>query len=186
MFDVRTLDDSWMDVFLDLIKKSNTLMGSNIDLINEDVYSGYIGTKNKIYGAFKDNVLYSTLGIKIWNGMPSWSLTNIKTNRDVCGLYFNIEKNGLSDCMNNAITYAENLNIFTYYNIQNHRKQNISKNIWINCPMISNRYEYYTDTIIKKNTMPSYDYQRNLMGNRTWPVDIIIRKGELKDSFRRL
>lgn len=42
------------------------------------------------------------------------------------------------------------------------------------------KYEIYTDCIVEKNTMPRYNYQKKLIGDRTWPFDLAVRIGMLK------
>lgn len=41
------------------------------------------------------------------------------------------------------------------------------------------RYKFYTDCIIEPGTLPKYQYQQDLIGNRTWPFSIAVRTGML-------
>lgn len=41
------------------------------------------------------------------------------------------------------------------------------------------RYKFYTDCIVEPGTLPKYQYQQELIGNRTWPFSVAIRLGML-------
>ena len=41
------------------------------------------------------------------------------------------------------------------------------------------RYKFITDCIIEADTLPKYEYQKNLLTNRSWPFDVAIRLGVL-------
>jgi hypothetical protein len=41
------------------------------------------------------------------------------------------------------------------------------------------RYQFMTDCEIEPNTEPKYDYQKQLLTNRTWPIPLSIRMGVL-------
>ena len=45
------------------------------------------------------------------------------------------------------------------------------------------KYVFATDCIIEPNTMPKYEYQKNLILNRTWPIKIGIRTCLKKDEI---
>lgn len=38
-------------------------------------------------------------------------------------------------------------------------------------------YNFYTDCVVEKNTLPKYNYQQQLLGQRTWPIDLAVRLG---------
>lgn len=42
------------------------------------------------------------------------------------------------------------------------------------------RYEVYNDASVPADSMPKYEYQRQLLGNRTWPIDLGIKMCVLK------
>lgn len=37
------------------------------------------------------------------------------------------------------------------------------------------RYQVFTDTTVPANILPKYDYQKQIIGNRVWPIDIAIK-----------
>jgi hypothetical protein len=37
------------------------------------------------------------------------------------------------------------------------------------------RYEDYDDALISANSLPKYDYQKQVIGNRVWPIDLSIK-----------
>lgn len=41
------------------------------------------------------------------------------------------------------------------------------------------RYKFYTDCTIEPGTLPKYQYQQDLVGNRTWPFTVAVRIGML-------
>jgi len=44
------------------------------------------------------------------------------------------------------------------------------------------KFDIYTDCIIKKNTIPKYRYQRLILGNRKWPIDLALQIGFLSQK----
>ena len=43
------------------------------------------------------------------------------------------------------------------------------------------RYQFITDCLVPAGQEPKYEYQKNIVGNRLWPMDIEIRMGVLVD-----
>jgi hypothetical protein len=41
--------------------------------------------------------------------------------------------------------------------------------------LFTSRYEIYDDVFIPADSMPKYEYQKQIIGNRTWPIDLAIK-----------
>jgi hypothetical protein len=44
----------------------------------------------------------------------------------------------------------------------------------------TSRYEVYDDAFIPADSIPKYEYQKQIIGNRTWPIDLAIKLCVLK------
>jgi len=41
--------------------------------------------------------------------------------------------------------------------------------------MSTSRYKVYDDVLIPAQSMPKYEYQKQIIGNREWPIDLSIK-----------
>ena len=41
--------------------------------------------------------------------------------------------------------------------------------------LFTSRYTVYNDALISTDSMPKYDYQKQIIGNRSWPIDLAIK-----------
>ena len=41
--------------------------------------------------------------------------------------------------------------------------------------LFTSRYEIYEDALISAESMPKYEYQKQIIGNRSWPIDLAIK-----------
>lgn len=65
------------------------------------------------FGTFDNDELIASLRMTFWKNIPHWSLGNLVTK--IHTVSFNMQKNGLADCMNKAIELAESKGYYRFY-----------------------------------------------------------------------
>lgn len=180
-------------------------------LLNErpEVFNGYTDDQYKNYlninvpkmledplffniGFYSENKLCGVVILKEFTGSPAWCIAHLLfskgmdiINRETIQLALDLDK-FIFDEMENK----RNLNRFHFaYRATDNSIRSIgsaerffSLSNKIKSTRISN-YVFATDCIIEPNTIPKYEYQKNLVLNRTWPIKIGIRTCLKKDDL---
>ena len=58
----------------------------------------------------------------------------------------------------------------------------LASNVGVRFMPRARNYTYFDDCTIPADTMPCYPYQKAIIGDRTWPIDIKIRMGVLNST----
>ena len=198
MISIRQLNSSDTDAFVALVKsRPQTFMGFSDDMFQQSIIehlpSWHSDPLCFCIGIFDDAEMTGAIVAIESQYSPSWTWAywvskvglvgtifdnlspnpaeGIKTFREVDRLLFDEmdTKRGLTRFFiaypdipsSNALRSARSADrFFTFM-----KRINLS----------TTRYEVYEDTLVTANSLPKYDYQRQVIGNRVWPIDIAIK-----------
>ena len=145
-------------------------------------------TGNKVnVGAFdSDNKLRSCHGMFFWSSMPYVTDSTLITDRSHTQM-FNPQKSGLIHMLRVLYAYCEDLGYFHHYSVRYAKHLKLEYKMWDKYTSeFSERYERYDDRLISANTKPEWAAYWRMMGERTYPYDIIIKYTRLKEEFRNV
>lgn len=135
-------------------------------------------------GAFADGTLISSVFVYLWALYPSASILNALVLPGAVHK-FKLDSNGLKECVASSQDLCEVQGRFTQYTVHSAAAFRSAVGDWNRYQNTrGDRYYRWTDAIIPAGTRPKYDYQWALLKMMTWPLDVIIRAGTLKEEFR--
>jgi len=105
--------------------------------------------------------MYTSEGVKIFREADSKIFDEMEVNRKLNRFYLSYRASDNSDNLKNA---GMSDRMFTWMNRMKYRVS---------------RYKFYTDSIVEAGQLPKYQYQKELLGNKTWPFKTAIRIGFL-------
>lgn len=155
----------------------------------ELIYSKYFDFNEnyKIFGYFENNILISSISLAYRDNNTRgryWMISGLFTTKKYNIFSFNNPEIGL--LIKKAFDIAEENAYYEYYycisaQVSRVYERQIDKNNYI--PL--QRYDRISLDIVPKNTVPSIDLYFKLMGGKTKPHDIIIKKRVLQEQFRK-
>jgi len=107
------------------------------------------------------SLMYTSEGVKIFREADSKIFDEMEVNRKLNRFYLSYRASDNSDNLKNA---GMSDRMFTWMNRMKYRVS---------------RYKFYTDSIVEAGQLPKYQYQKELLGNKTWPFKTAIRIGFL-------
>jgi len=181
-FEIKKIVEIDINLVTDFIAKQKTFVRTTGVAENP---SKYLSSNTKtIYGAFKNNELVSMLGASFSLTDNSYIIVAMKTVPNKFK-YFNMKENGLGLLWEKIISEFEANGYYTFYLLHNRTKWPIQKmgKMWIdNIPSLK-KYYGTIHSIIPANTRPKFDMHWRLMGETTWPTDMILEKRALKSLY---
>ena len=145
--------------------------------------------KYTIYAIFNDQQdIVFTLGSVLWENLPYYSIIDFYVAQEVRS------ENQVMKYMAKAINQilADRLKIkrhtFYYLFKRSHVREDVEwsseyTNSYSKYISESNKYNYSTEDIVMPGEKPSYLTYWRLMGERTYNVELLIRKGTLKPMY---
>ena len=173
-FEIKQLNENHLDVVSDFLLKQNTFL--RFDTIIDDDPMKHISTGNKkMFGAFLDNELVSTLGASYSGKDNSYFISSAKTLPKKFN-YFNFAKNGLGALWETIIQHSEEMEYYTFYILHNLNRWPTKKIQETGLNDIPSYKRYYgaVHSIIPANTQPVFEMHWNMMGQRTYPSDLVL------------
>ena len=108
------------------------------------------------------SLMYTSEGVEIFREADRQIFDEMEINRNLNRFYLSYKL--ADEPSNNLKNAGMSDRMFTWMNRMNYR---VSK------------YKFYTDSIINAGEVPKYQYQKELLGNKTWPFRTAIRIGFL-------
>lgn len=144
------------------------------------------GSEHNVIGYFKDSRLIAMASAFTWSATSCWTLMNVYSDPD---LGLKESKEALGSCLDHLLELQEAKDIYSFLFLCVIRGKLIydPKNYTSLLVKFSNglkRYNFYSEHVIAANTKPALDNYWNVMGKRTYPNDLLIRRAELKEEFR--
>ena len=198
MISIRELNSSDTDVFVTLVKnRPQTFMGYNDDAFQQSVITNIPSWLADplcfSIGLFKDNEIIGAMVAIESPHSPSWTWAywvgqagavgvslneilqdreeTIQTLRDVDKFLFDEmeKKRGLTRF------YIALRDIPSSTALRSSRSSDRLLTFMKKFNLSTSRYEVYDDVLIPAESMPKYEYQKQIIGNRVWPIDLAIK-----------
>lgn len=189
----RTLNKLDLNEISNLLSKSSKLMKSQREenfnekllLFIENVLFAQGGEHN-VVGYFKENRLIAMASAFTWSATSCWTLMNVHSDP---GVGLKESKVALGSCLDFLLELQEAKGIYTFLFLCVIRGKLVydPKNYSSLLVKFSNglkRYNFYSEHVIAANTKPMLENYWNVMGKRTYPRDLLIRRAELREEFR--
>ncbi len=193
MYFARALNISDLYEISNLLSKSSKLMKSQREENFNEKLLSFIesvllaqDSQHNAVGYFKESRLIAMASAFTWSATSCWTLMNVYSDPDI-GL--KESKEALGSCLNYLLELQEAKDIYSFLFLCVIRGKLIydPKNYTSLLVKFSNglkRYNFYSEHVIPANTKPTLDNYWNIMGKRTYPNDLLIRRVELKEEFR--
>ena len=195
---LTVLDQSHLDLFIEL-KKNNPgqwKFGEEFDSEYDpkDFYSNVLMHEHAYtVGYIENGELISVGSLFEDENSPAWALNyyankktnyhnskNMKSNIIYSALFQESLRRKLSSCI---IFSRADLPV-VYTTASDRMKKRLEDNYYKFIPEIK-MFDWVDEYIILANTMPKYQYMQITMRYKTWPVDLMIRRGYLKQEYRQ-
>jgi hypothetical protein len=192
------LNHTHLDLFLEL-KKNNPgqwKLGSTYEeIFNPADFYQNILTHKQAYtvGWVEDNQLKSIATLFEDQNSPSWALLyhatvktlyhkwdEVKSNLVYSELFQESFRRKLTSC--SILSRKDNKSVFSQ--VSDKMKDRLKNKYYKLTPEIE-MFEWVDEAVISANTYPKYSYIQWLMGGRSWPFDLILRRGYLKQEHRK-
>lgn len=179
---VLTLDDKdeLRDLFLDRFSRS--LGPQAIEEQFKHFTEQYLYAQNKFnnaYGLFDSDTLQMVVCQKLAANDKTAYISNMIVRPNFNRIY-NVN-NGIADCFDLAIEYAENLGYTEFYWFTVMKGWNKREETWYNnSKAFGKNYNIYIENIIPSGQRSKFDYENTLLGNKTYEVDLAIKSAKLK------
>jgi hypothetical protein len=195
---LTVLNHSHLDLFLDL-KKNNPgqwRMGEEFDKLYDpkDFYFNMLMNKQSYtIGWIEDNSLSSIASLYEDPASPAWCFlyfTNRKTTfwdyNKVKGdiLFSELFQEGFRRKLTSCIILTRRDFKPIHSQTSDRMKKRLEKTVHVQTPEIQ-LFHWVDEAIIPANTSPKYPFMQQLLLNRTWPFDFVLRRGILKQEFRQ-
>ena len=198
MISIRELNSSDTDVFVTLVKnRPQTFMGYNDDAFQQSVITNIPSWLADplcfSIGLFKDNEIIGAMVAIESPHSPSWTWAywvgqagavgiglneilldreeTLQTMRDVDKFLFDEmeKKRGLNRF------YIALKDVPSSTALRSSRSSDRLLTFMKKFNLSTSRYEVYDDAFIPADSMPKYEYQKQVIGNRAWPIDLAIK-----------
>ena len=198
MISIRQLNSSDADAFTALLKsRPQTFMGFNDDAFQQSAISripswlsdpmcfcigvlddseitgvmvaiespyspswtwAYWVSKIGLVGTFFDNLSPNPEeGIKTVRALDKFLFDEMETKRGLTRFFIAYQDNPTSQNLKSARSADRFLTFMQRINLS------------------SQRYQVFTDVTVPANSLPKYDYQKQILGDREWPIDLAIK-----------
>jgi hypothetical protein len=172
--------DKLRDLFLD--RFSQSLGPQAIEEQFKHFTEQYLYAQNKYnnaYGLFDSDTLHMVICQKLSQQTPTGYISNMIVRPNFNKIYK--VDNGIAQCFDMAIEYAESLgyNEFYWYTVL--KGWNKREETWYNSSKaFGMNYNIYIENIIPAGKRSKFDYENTLLGNKTYEVDLAIKSAKLK------
>lgn len=123
----------------------------------------YWVSKVGLVGTFFDNLSPNPEeGIKTVRALDKFLFDEMETKRGLTRFFIAYQDNPTSQHLKSARSADRFLTFMQRINLS------------------SQRYQVFTDVTVPANSLPKYEYQKQVIGNRTWPIDLAIKLCVLK------
>ena len=187
-----------MDLFLEL-KKDNPgqwKLGSVFDdMYNpKELYSNLLmHYLAYTVGWIEDNELKSVATLFEDPGSPSWSFFYYANRKTPFWNYDKIKGNVLfselfQESFRRNLTSCSILTRKDFKTVHSQTSDRMKKRLedrYYNMTPEIKMFDWVDEAIIPANTKPKYQYMQWLMVNKTWPIDFVVRRGFLKQEYRK-
>lgn len=141
----------------------------------------------RVYGNFSDDGnIKSAMAVHFWGAIPLYTIFYMLINPKFQNKKFSdsFEISGLNLVMTHIIKEAESQGRFQFYYVTHLKNFKTRKSAWFEkCPYLTERYDWYLDTLIPANTLPKYDIYSRMMYNQPQPHDMIVKTARLKPEL---
>lgn len=177
---------------INLYQKHATHMGveskdyslKHTDRLLEEEYLNPEYVHKVLLGTFRDGQLHLCMGIYFWTGLPSCtflrfaSLPGAFPGRSLREPFRHL----YSGCLDLLEERGYN-RFYLLSSAQHHGALAYLGGTWDRLRL---KYLMTVEEVVPSNTRPRYDYVWQMMGNKTWPVPLIVRAGTLLNKYRKL
>lgn len=141
----------------------------------------------KVYGGFDDSgILTSAMAVHYWDKLPFYSFMFMITHPKYSSMSFNKSfiESGLSTVMTTAVYDAESVDRWQFFYITLIQNFKTRKSAWFDqCPALTNRYDWYVDTVIPKGTLPKSEVFSKIIYDEPRTKDLVVKTARLKPSI---
>lgn len=139
-----------------------------------------------LVGSFKGGRLTAMAGSRLWQSMPHWSLLNVKTHHDFGQSFL---ESGLPFVLEFLVQEMEKLGRLKYYYMTKIRSQGVYSKMISQTHMqrvvpLLRRYDFVTESVLRVGEVARYRYEEVLTSKLSFPHDIFIRSGTLREVYR--
>jgi hypothetical protein len=195
---LTVLDQSHLDLFVEL-KKNNPgqwKFGENFDndYDPKDFYSTVLMHKQAYTVGYIENGELISIGSLFEDqSSPSWTLiyyANKKTNYHISKnmkshlIYSALFQEGFRRKLSSCVIFSRADLPVVYTTASDKMKKRLEDNYYKFIPEIK-MFDWVDEYNIPANTMPKYKYMQDMMRHKTWPADLIVRRGYLKQEHRK-
>ena len=152
---------------------------------DESLISEYLmpeNTEKVMYGTFIQGELVLCMGIFFWLKMPFCTFLRFASLRG----YF--EGKGIRDpfrCLYDAcLAEIERRNCYRFYILSSAQHHEMLAYIGGTWDRLRTHYLMTVEEVVPSHMRPQYDYVWQMMGEKTWPVPLIVRAGTLLNKYR--
>lgn len=189
-FEIRRLEPSDTNVVCEIIGSHRKLMRETkseefAPLMVSHYRKILQRNEHSLYGAWKDDCLYSFIGATFWPLRPAWNIHSLHVNPKIGLRHWNVKENGLKAALDHLFDRAEKAGLYQYYSCQSLSMYRLYQKFWARMyPEIYARYEFFNEAIIPAGERAQYEYHNLLMGSRLFSEPAVIRTGLLRDEYR--
>jgi hypothetical protein len=142
-----------------------------------------------LFGHFVGDQLIATMGMSFWQNLPYWSLVHYRIDPSRRSTAYNISKNGMMACMDTCIEFAESRNVFKWYYCRSLKSYRTISRFLSRAEerygyQNVKRYSRFLEAVVPAGTLPKLKAHQSIVGNKKWPVDIVIAFASLNQEYR--
>jgi len=187
-FVVREIKPDDLDEYTRVVDTQQKVMERrrNLDLDDfRSVFHRFNTDRRLNVGAFDSaGNLRSTYGMFFWASMPYVTDSGVVVDKEHCPM-FNPQKSGLLHILRALYSYSEHLGYYHHYSVRYAKHFDRELKTWDKYTTeFRDRYERYKEAIIPADTKPDWPAYWRIMGEQTYPYDIMIQYVRLKEEHR--
>lgn len=160
----------------------NPILYDSVMLIVKDIES----PNYKLYGVFHNDKIIAVTGVFLWTKMPFYTISELFINTQHSVEKYNRIINISIDKITSEMEALGRYEFYVLTLVRSFQKRILmEKKMWkVNKKYTPfQRYDVSLETIIKAGETPQFETYWSLMGKKTWPSDLWIRKYRLKNEL---
>jgi hypothetical protein len=172
----RVLEKSDLKQIEELIKSWRREMTVPVGVEAKDVFfrnlTHYLDKNHPSFliGSFVEEELVCVLGVLPWSKMPYVTISDIISSHK----HSPFRLSPLTECTRFMLQYCKDNKRRAIYSVMSCYQYDRFNSYWKRfCPEFYH-LDHFSDGIIKKNTKPEYAVHWKMMGEKKWPVDLVV------------
>lgn len=184
---VKLIDHDQFDDVANLLRHKqttlkNAVLYENVFHILKDITS----PRHRLYGVFFEKQIIAVVCVFLWTKMPAYTVSELFINTQHSVEKYNRIINISIDKITNDMESLGRYEFYILTLVRSFQKKVLQENkMWKVHDKYTpfQRYNVSIETIIKANEKPEFELYWSMMGKKTWPSDLWIRKYRLKNEL---